>query len=93
MSVKNVKAFFAKMEGDKELLAKVGALQKKVKENLAQATADLVKIASAAGFEFTADDYERARKHKPPKEAEVSGQEMMLGGCNSNWTCGRVSSI
>lgn len=94
MSVKDVKAFFAKMEGDKVLLEKVGSLHKKSKENMDEAIANLVKIASAAGFEFTTDDYLKVRTHKQ-KDTKLSAESFGkgLGGCNSNWTCARVKTI
>ncbi len=94
MSVKEVRAFFTKMEGDKQLLARVGALHTKAKENMDAAIADLVKIAETEGFKFTAADYNKARTHKG-QPADVSGQAApdTLGGCNSNWSCARVKTM
>ena len=93
MSVKEVRAFFAKMEGDKQLLAKVGALHEKAKVNMDAAIADLVEIGAAEGFKFTAADYAKARKHKG-RDEDVSGQaSLSLGGCNSNWSCARVITL
>jgi predicted ribosomally synthesized peptide with nif11-like leader len=94
MSEKNVKAFFEKMEGDKALLEKVGALHTKAKENLDGAIAELVKIAASAGFQFTANDYSKARsnKHEQPASQDISAAAK-LGGCNSNWTCARVKTM
>ena len=89
--MENVKAFFAKMEGDKALQAKVGALNKKAKENLNEAIVDLVKIGSEAGFEFTADDYAEASTNKA-QDAEVSGQELP-SDCPYSWACTKVSNM
>lgn len=94
MSVEQVRAFFSKMEGDDQLLAKVGALHTKAKVNMDAAIADLVDIAAAEGFKFTAADYAKARTHKG-HDPEVSGQAKpdTLGGCNSNWSCARVKTM
>jgi predicted ribosomally synthesized peptide with nif11-like leader len=95
MSVKNVMLFFAKVEEDKALQTKIVALHKKAKENIDEAIADLVGVASAAGFKFTHDDYAKARaahKHEDTKlHTEVLGQD--LGCCNSNWSCCRVKTM
>lgn len=64
MSVKNVKAFFEKVEGDKVLQAKLKALGTKVRENRDEEMAEFLVIASAAGFEFTPDDIAKARSQK-----------------------------
>lgn len=59
MSVENVKAFMGKLEQDKALQKKLEAMVKKVHETI---PAEVVKIASAAGFKFTAGDLTEARK-------------------------------
>ena len=64
MSVENVKAFFEKVEGDKALQAKLQALNAKAGENRDKEIAELLEIASAAGFEFTSDDFAKARSQK-----------------------------
>jgi predicted ribosomally synthesized peptide with nif11-like leader len=56
MSVKNVHAFFAKAAEDKDLRKKLNGLAER-EEAL---YADLVKTASAAGFEFTTADARKA---------------------------------
>jgi predicted ribosomally synthesized peptide with nif11-like leader len=95
MSVENVKAFFAKMEGDVALQEKMGDVNKKARENIDEAIADLVKLASAAGFEFTADDYTTARSHKPEdvEYAEVTGQRGLPDDCPTSWACTKVSNM
>ena len=94
MSVKNVKAFFAKLEGDKVLQTKVGALKERAKKDVNDAVAELVKIASAAGCAFTADDYAKARTRKA-KAAEVFGQHQpeLPQDCPDNWACTRVNNM
>jgi predicted ribosomally synthesized peptide with nif11-like leader len=57
MSVKSVEAFFAKAAEDKDLKKKLKGLAER-EEAL---YADLVKIASAAGFKFTTADARKAR--------------------------------
>ena len=69
MSVKNVKAFFAKAAEDKNLQKKLKALAKR-EEAL---HADLVKIASAAGFKFTTAHVDKARF---ARVAELSKEEL-----------------
>lgn len=64
MSVKNVGAFFEEVEGNKALQEKLKALGRKAANNEKEAIAELVKIASAAGFEFTLDDFSKARSEK-----------------------------
>ena len=93
MSAENVQAFYAKMEDDEALLAKVGGLHPKAQENMDEAVDELIKIAAAEGFEFTAEEYHETRKHER-EEPEVAGQAATaLGGCNSNWTCARVKTM
>ena len=57
MSVANVKAFFEKVAEDEALQEKLKALAEREEAMYA----DLVEIASAAGFEFTTADARRAR--------------------------------
>lgn len=64
MSVKNVMAFFEKVEGNKALQEKIKVLDWKVEDNEKEAITELVKIASAAGFEFSLDDFAKARAEK-----------------------------
>jgi len=83
MAAKSVVAFFGKVAESKPLQAKLKALHKKtVKETekvKSQASAEVVKLAAAAGFKFTLKDLAKARGGKPRKPsraelAEVAGQ-------------------
>jgi predicted ribosomally synthesized peptide with nif11-like leader len=96
MSAKNVKGFFEKVEKDKALQTKLKAMHKKaVGESKATFGAEVVEIASAAGFEFTAKELAQAsaaKAKKMPKGAlaEVAGQEMCSSVnyyCTSSWYC------
>lgn len=69
MSVENVKAFFEKVAEDKDLQEKLKALAER-EEAL---YADLVQIASAAGFKFTTAD---ARKAHAAAARELSADEL-----------------
>jgi predicted ribosomally synthesized peptide with nif11-like leader len=64
MSAKNVKAFFEKVEKNKALQEDIKRLDKKAEDNEKEAIAELVKIAYAAGFEFTLNDFIKARAEK-----------------------------
>jgi hypothetical protein len=61
MSVKNVQAFFEKVEKEKGLQAKLKVLAKKRKAHNKAAVAELVKIAAETGLTFTAADFDRVR--------------------------------
>lgn len=61
MSVKNVKAFFEKVEGDKVLQAKLKALAVKYEGQRDAGVAELVEIAAEAGIKFTATDFADAK--------------------------------
>lgn len=58
MSREKIKAFYEKVESDKRLQAKLKTV---AMENERKAIAQVVKIASAAGFRFTADDLAKVR--------------------------------
>ena len=81
MSVKDVKAFFEKVEGDKGLQAKLRALEGKKVE---VARAELIQIAADAGFKFTAADFAAARKARARStklsEAELKAVAAGTGG-------------
>ena len=62
MSVKDVKAFFEKVEGDKGLQAKLKALAEKRKAQAEAGVVELVKMAAAAGLKFSAADLAEARR-------------------------------
>ena len=65
MSVKKVKAFFEKVEGDKALQAKLKTLGKKPNETMEAAMSELIEIARTEGFEFTSQDFAEARNEHP----------------------------
>ena len=86
MSAKNVKAFFEKVAEDKALQAKLRALDKKA--GIEKAIADLVKIASAAGFEFTAQDLAQARRAQARKLSASELKTVAAGdACWLNSVC------
>jgi predicted ribosomally synthesized peptide with nif11-like leader len=102
MPAKSVDAFFEKVAQDKSLQAELKALHlKTLKVTTAskdKASAEVARIAAAAGFKFTARDLTGARSAKPKKPAkaelsEVTGQWMdCTGGCydycrQQSWTC------
>jgi predicted ribosomally synthesized peptide with nif11-like leader len=99
MSVKGVKDFFAKVEKSKPLHAKLTALHKKTtKESQETAAVEVVKIAAAAGFKFTAKELaqargKKARKPSKAKLGDVAGQFMNCSGgiynyCTAqDWQC------
>lgn len=67
MSVDNVRAFFAKVQTDPELRAR---LKNSGARNKEEATQALLRIASEAGFVFTAEHYEAStRSHQGPAGA------------------------
>ena len=59
MSVENVKAFFARVGKDKALREEYESMLRRMRE---ATFAEVVKIGSAAGFEFTVADLVEARK-------------------------------
>ena len=79
MSVDNVKAFYDKVEGDKGLQRKVFALRKKGKGDK-EAVAELIKIASTAGFKFTPAHLSQARKQAPAKLSDDELKSVAGGG-------------
>ncbi len=95
MSVENVRAFFGQVESDKTLQGHIWSLHKKAQENLAAAVADLVEIAAAAGFAFTADEYAVVRaQHVPvPATVALADPDQALECCNSGWSCCRVKTM
>ena len=102
MPTKNVDAFFEKVATDKALQAKLKTLHQKALKDTeaskAAASADVVKIAAAAGFKFTARDLTGARgavAKKPAKSemCEVGGQWIQCNNAtydyctNQQWQC------
>ncbi|MEW6359367.1 MAG: Nif11-like leader peptide family natural product precursor [Planctomycetota bacterium] len=79
MSVKNVTAFFEKLETDKALQAKVRALGEKRKKQDEATLAELAKIAKAAGLGFTPAEYAQARK-KAAGELSEEQLKAVAGG-------------
>lgn len=76
MSVENVKAFFAKVEGDKALREKFESM---VQEMRKATLAKVVKMASAAGYSFTAADVVEARKAALGKLSEDEMKQVAGG--------------
>jgi len=74
MPLKDVQLFFKLVETDKALQAKVKALAQKHKEQVEPGVAELVKLAAAAGFHFTAAELTEARKQTTASEPELGGQ-------------------
>jgi hypothetical protein len=102
MATKNVDAFFEQVATDRALQAKLKSLHQKTLKGAqaikAAASADVVKIAAAAGFKFTARDLTGARGAvaKRPAKAELSevgGQWMQCNNAtydyctNQQWQC------
>ena len=86
MSAENVKAFFEKAEGDKALQEKLKALAEQ-EEAREAGDEELVKIASAAGYEFTADDVAEVRKESAGELSEDELKQVAggAGQCRSGW--------
>ena len=61
MSKKNVKVFFEKVEEDKNLQAKLKTLYANAQKQKDSTTAELIKIAEDAGFQFTPSDLAAVR--------------------------------
>jgi predicted ribosomally synthesized peptide with nif11-like leader len=64
MSYATVKGFFAKVEGDKELRAKMKALAARENSSRDEAIAEVVKMADAAGFKFSVQDFVEASRQE-----------------------------
>jgi len=71
MSVKNVKAFYGKVEEDKALQAKLKALDKKAKEAQDAVIGELVGIAKTEGFVFTPKDLFKVRSEQPKTKLQA----------------------
>lgn len=93
MSAKDVEGFFEKVGTTKSLQAKMKALQASLaKENQAKSAAGVAKIASAAGYKFTAQEFLKVRKAKAPKRSaaevpEVAGQSYCPYGFDTYTGC------
>jgi len=103
MPAKSVEAFFDKVAASKALQTRLRALHRKtLKETKRindQASAEVVKIAAAAGFRFRLADLTQARKRRASKASqaqlsEVMGQSWLCTGTllniclSQNWQCG-----
>ncbi|MFC1579491.1 Nif11-like leader peptide family natural product precursor [Thermodesulfobacteriota bacterium] len=86
MSVENVKAFFENAAEDKALQEKLKDLAKRE----ADLYADLVRIASEAGFEFTTADVRRARIES---ESNLSNEELDVMREQPEYFCPLVIGI
>jgi predicted ribosomally synthesized peptide with nif11-like leader len=88
MSVKNVKAFFERVEGDKVLQVKLKVVAEN--RNTQEAVGDLVKIAAEVGFRFTTADYAEARKQAAEglSEAELKAVTAGVRDCPFGYKCG-----
>ncbi len=73
MSIDNVKKFYAKVEADKALKSK---LQSVVKDGMGA----VVKIATAAGFSFTAEDLAKFRAQTGARELSDAELSQVAGG-------------
>jgi predicted ribosomally synthesized peptide with nif11-like leader len=95
MSVQNVRAFFDGVESDTTLRDSIMVLHKKAQTDLDGAIADLVKIASAAGFKFTAEDYAKVRAEHKPVDAALSDEASLkaMDCCNSGWSCCNTKTL
>ena len=97
MPTKNIDAFVEKVSQDKTLQAQLTALHKKIlKDSKETSAAEIVKIAAAKGFKFTAKDWNQGRKVRAKKASnaelsDVTGQMWCDGAlyvdCKSNYTC------
>jgi hypothetical protein len=97
MSVKNVNSFFEKVAASKPLQANLNTLHKKIlKDSKEKAAAEIIKIASAEGFKFTAKDWNQERKARVQRasKAEVAGvtgqmdcENALYDICSSVSTC------
>jgi predicted ribosomally synthesized peptide with nif11-like leader len=67
MSVKTVKAFFEKVEGDKGLQSKLKVLLAESESQMKAIKVKLTQIAAEAGFHFTPADLAAARKENIEK--------------------------
>ena len=79
MSVENVKAFFEKVAEDEALQEKLKAAREKRKAAVEAARAEVVSIASEAGFEFTPADLAQARE-QATRELSMDELKAVAGG-------------
>ena len=79
MSLEQLKAFIAKVQGDTSLQGQLNA-----------EGADVVAIAKAAGFTITTEDLNSHRHNLSDEELEgIAGGYLTGGGCGCTWT-GRI---
>ena len=86
MSMDNLKAFYKKVDGDSALQQKMQAVATKGKVDHDSAVADMVKVGSDAGYDFTADHVKLAHKATAGKlsDDELKG---IAGGAGLGYTC------
>jgi predicted ribosomally synthesized peptide with nif11-like leader len=102
MSVQNVERFFNKVDSDKALQERIRTIQA---TSDAQAIAEVVKLATDAGFPFSAEHYsaalkeEIARYHSAGELSEEALAQVAGGGLVTyspnvgggiSWNCGSV---
>jgi predicted ribosomally synthesized peptide with nif11-like leader len=73
-----VKKFFEMVVKEKALQSELKALDKKANEALESVKSELVEIAKAAGFKFTLQDLEKARREEV-KELSAHGKRLPAG--------------
>ncbi|QNI58122.1 lantipeptide precursor/ Nif11-like leader peptide domain protein [Synechococcus sp. BIOS-U3-1] len=79
MTLEQLKAFIAKVQGDTSLQGQLNA-----------EGADVVAIAKAAGFTITTEDLNSHRHNLSDEELEgIAGGYLTGGGCGCTWT-GRI---
>ena len=87
MSVEQVKAFFAKVNEDKELAQKLKDAQAAYKGDKSDKVAEfaeiVIPIAEAAGFNFTVDDF-KAAYYNGEGEASEDELDKVAGGMWEN---------
>ena len=97
MSKANVKAFYEKVEVDKELQGKLGALCEGNKTSRDKAGACIADLATDMGFEFTVEDWLQAIEEKTKELSESDLRTIRLSGdcyegknywCDAAWLCG-----
>jgi len=86
MSVANLKSFYGKVEGDEALQQRMKAVAEKSKADHEAAVADLVQMGSDAGYQFTADHVNEARR---AASGELTENELknLSGGGEVGYSC------
>ena len=90
MSTATVKRFYERVADDKALQARLNALHRKDGGSGEGQVAELVAVAAAEGYEFTAGDLTSALDAKPRRLPETELRtSVMEGDCweGKNWFC------